>query len=64
MKVTMTIEDTPKGVRAEVVWNGNDVTDHVETSLAMKIVANFANDLKAMDELGVVVVEKIGENHG
>lgn len=64
MKVTMTIEDTPKGVRAEVVWNGNDVTDHVETSLAMKIVANFANDLKAMDELGVVVVEKIGEKHG
>lgn len=60
----MTIEDTPKGVRAQVVWIGNDVTDHVETSLAMKVVAQFANDLKAMDELGVIVVEKIGENHG
>lgn len=56
MKVVITLEDTPRGVYPMIQWTGNDVTDHVHTSLSMNLAAQFANLLKQYTSTGALKV--------
>lgn len=58
MKFILTIEDTTKGIRCEAAFKDNDVLDSMEQSVAAKVVANFAQNLKELESQGILFVEK------
>jgi hypothetical protein len=58
MRATLTLEDTPKGISAELRWEGNDVTDHLHTSLSMSLMAQFTELIKSHAKAGAIYLEK------
>lgn len=58
MKFILVVEDTVKGIRCTAAYKPNDVSDNMEQSVAAKTVANWANSLKELEEMGVLFVEK------
>jgi hypothetical protein len=59
MRLTITIDDTLQGIRALVDSFPNGVTDHMEDSLAFKVVGNWAGQLKELDLCHALVVEHV-----
>jgi hypothetical protein len=58
MKFILIIEDTTKGIRCTASYQPNDITDSLDKSISAKAVANFAQDLKELESMGLLFVEK------
>lgn len=58
MKAYLILNDTPKGVDVEVRWEGSGLTDHLETSLSMNLMANLVEDIRKMARVGAIRLEK------
>lgn len=56
MRITIILEDTPKGIFACQSVQGNGVTDHIHDSLSAHILANWTVQLKHLEKLGVIKV--------
>lgn len=58
MKTYLILEDTHKGVDVEVRWESSGLTDHLETSLSMNLMANLVEDIRKMAKVGAIRLEK------
>ena len=58
MKFILIVEDTPKGIRCTAAYKPNELLDNLEQSIAARTVANWAQQLKELQELGVLYVEQ------
>lgn len=58
MKFILVVEDTVKGIRCTAAYKPNEVSDNMDQSVAAKTVANWANNLKELEEMGVLYVER------
>ncbi len=58
MKLVITLEDTVEGISALVDSCENGVTDSVQQSLAMIVVANWAEALRKLEKQHCLVVDK------
>lgn len=56
MKIVYIIEDTTKGIYPEVRWQGNGVTDNIETSLSMNLAAQISYLIRRSVEVGALKV--------
>lgn len=58
MKSTLTLEDTPQGVSATLIWTDNDTTDHPANSLSMMLMAQLTEHIKLSAKAGAIRLEK------
>lgn len=58
MIATLVLEDTPKGISAELRWNGNGCMDSLEKSLSLTLMAQFTETIKAHAKVGAIRLEK------
>lgn len=58
MKSTLTLEDTPKGLSATLIWLDNDITDNPAQSLSMLLMAQFTEVIKQHARVGAIRLEK------
>jgi hypothetical protein len=56
MKVMIILEDTTQGIFPTVKWQGNGVTDNIETSISMTMAAQIAYLLRRATEIGALKI--------
>ena len=50
MKTCLILEDTPKGIKAKLLWQTNGFQDHLPDSIAMNLMANFVNQMEILEK--------------
>lgn len=56
MKTALILEDTPRGLKARLVWQSSGHQDHLPDSIAMHLMAFMVRHIEQQEKLGILRV--------